>query len=142
MKKSSAWLASSLLFLAAPALATSDKDCERPKPPPIPDGRTASQVEMISAKQRTKLYVESAEGFLSCLEEARASVTETGRDVKLKRIDRKRDEVTQERDATVAKYNEQVRVYKVRTGEVAEEEPAAGSAPPPAEKPAPDPRTR
>ena len=115
------------LLLVAPALATSDKDCDRPHPPKIPDGKTASDVDMIGAKQRTKLYLSSADAFFACLEEARGSVTETGRDVKLKRIDRKKQEVEKERDDTLARFNEQVRIYMARI------------EPPPAGTPAPDP---
>ena len=137
MKKPQASLAFMLaaLWLAgSPALATSDKDCDRPRPPAIPDGQTASAVDMVGATQRTKLYITSAETFLACLQEAEDSVTETGRDVKLKRIEKKREEVTKERDATVAKFNEQVRIYKIRTGEVAEGE----ATPPPSGAKAPD----
>jgi hypothetical protein len=124
------------LWLSAAALATSDKDCDRPHPPKIPDGKIASDVDMIGAKQRTKLYLESADTFFACLEEARASVTETGRDVKLKRIDRKQQEVEKERNDTLARFNEQVRVYMART------EGAQSSAPQPAGAPAPDPKPR
>lgn len=126
-----AWLASGLasglaLWLSAtPAFATSDKDCDKPAPPKIPDGKTASSVDMIGATQRTKLYITSAEAFLECLKQAEDTLTETGRDVKQKRIERKREEATKERDATVAKFNEQVRIYKVRSGQMTESEAAA-----------------
>ncbi len=153
MKNSFASLAglAAALLLAAPALATSDKDCDRPLPPKIPDGQTASAVDMIGATQRTKLYISSAETFLACLAEAESSVTETGRDVKLKRIEKKREEVTKQRDETVAKFNEQVRIYKIRTGEVAESEateetpqaaPPEDGPKPPASAPDPDPKPR
>src|SRR5262245_51231901 len=130
------------LWLSAAALATSDKDCDRPHPPKIPDGKIASDVEMIGAKERTKLYLSSAEAFFACLEEARSTVTETGRDVKLKRIDRKKEEVEKERNDTLARFNEQVRFYKLRTEPASESQGAQGSAPAPADAPAPDPKPR
>jgi hypothetical protein len=144
-----AWLASALL-LATPSFAKSDKDCDRPSPPKIPDGQTASAVDMIGATQRTKLYITSAETFLACLQEAEDTVTDTGRDVKIRRIEKKREEVVKQRDETVARFNEQVRIYKIRTGQATEDEapgetpqatPPAGS-PPPASQPAPDPKPR
>jgi hypothetical protein len=135
MKKSTTtWLASTLAALClapASAYATSDKDCDRPLPPKVPNGRTASNVDMIGATQRFKLYVESAETFLACLQQAEDTLTETGRDVKLKRIERKREEVTKEREDTVAKFNEQVRIYNERTGESPAGQATPGSAPTP-----------
>jgi hypothetical protein len=128
------------LWLSAAALATSDKDCDRPHPPKIPDGKIASDVDMIGAKERTKLYLESADAFFACLDEAQRTVTETGRDVKIKRIDRKREEVEKERNDTLAKFNEQVRIFKLRTEPAGEG--AQGSAPAPAQAPAPDPKPR
>jgi hypothetical protein len=117
-------------LLAAPVLAASDKDCDRPLPPKIPDGKTASDVEMISATQRTKLYMESAQTFLDCLDAAEQSVTETAREVKLKRIQKKRTEMAEERDTTLEKFNAQVRIYKERTGAAAEPtDPAAPATP-------------
>ncbi len=144
-----AWLASALL-LATPSFATSDKDCDRPSPPKIPDGQTASAVDMIGATQRTKLYITSAETFLACLKEAEDTLTETGRDVKLRRIEKKREEATKQRDETVAKFNEQVRIYKIRTGEASAESaqeappatPPQGGAQPPASTPPPDSKPR
>src|SRR5688572_2306879 len=94
------WLACALAALwlpAVPALATSDRDCDRPFPPAVPDGKTASNVEMIGAKQRAKLYLDSVETYLDCLKQAEESVTETGRDVKMKRIEKKRTEMETER---------------------------------------------
>jgi putative peptidoglycan lipid II flippase len=127
--------------LAAALLATSDRDCDRPLPPAVPDGKTASNVEMIGAKQRAKLYLDSVETYLDCLKQAEESVTETGRDVKMKRIEKKRTEMETERTETVTKFNEQVRVYKIRTGEITEDaaKPATPptSAAPPATAPAP-----
>jgi len=124
------------LLLAAPALAKSDKECERPRPPAIPDGRTATPVEMVGATQRAKLYMESAETYVGCLDEAQQSVTETARDVKLKRIEKKRSEFVEERDALIEKFNEQVRLYKARTGETEE---TSTPAPPAPSAPAPPP---
>ena len=99
----------------------SDRDCDRPIPPEVPDGKTASDVAMISATQRMKLYVESANDFLDCLDRAEQSIGATARDIKQKRIGGKRDEARADLEQTTANFNEQVRVYKARRGETSED---------------------
>ena len=119
MKRSIATLVGLALGLASFGLAPgaraerqSDKDCQQPKPPEIPDATQASDVEMIAATQRVKLFIASANEFLDCLDRAQADIGTTSRDLKRRRIEKKRAEMGQELKNTTERFNEQVRVYK------------------------------
>ena len=103
------------VLLPASALAKSDRDCQRPKPPEIPDGKTASQIDMISTKQRLKLYMDSGNLFLDCLDEAGATVGSVARDRVLKRIETKRTEITEEMQRVTNEFNAQVRLFNSST---------------------------
>jgi hypothetical protein len=96
---------------ASPAAAVSDRDCQRPKPPEIPDGKTASQIDMISTKERVKLYVQSGTAFLECLDEASENLGSVSRDRVLARIEKKRTEMTDEMAQIAEALNVQIRIY-------------------------------
>jgi len=106
-------LALGLSLSAAPALAQETK-CARPRAPEVPDGEKASDVQMIGANQRMKLYQTAVQTFMECIATARSEIGTVARDMKLRRLDKQRDEVTAELKETAEKYNSQVRAYRAR----------------------------
>jgi len=152
------WTAAlALCLLAAPlsAQAVSDKECQRPLPPEVPQAESASDVEMISARVRINMYVEAANTYMSCLDEAEQTIGETGREVKQRRIDKKREEIQTEMVKIAEDYNAQVGIYRERAAreEAASAPDQQADAKPPVSGPAsgqpatrnspkPDPQTR
>ena len=112
------------LSLPVPSHAISDKECQRPRPPEVPEASKASDVDMIAARQRIKMYLDASSIYLECLVEAEETMGTTAREVKQSRIDRKREEIQTEMQTVADTFNEQVRAYKART------EPEAEAAPP------------
>jgi len=115
---------------AGPAFAQ-DTKCARPRAPEVPNGEKATDVQMVGTNQRMKLYQIAVQTFLECVETQRAAIGTVARDMKLRRLDKQRDEVTTELKATAEKYNDQVRIYKTRKGLV-DAPPAEGAGPDPA----------
>lgn len=96
----------------------------------MPNGEKATDVQMVGTNQRMKLYQIAVQTFLECVETQRASIGTVARDMKLRRLDKQRDEVTAELKATAEKYNDQVRIYKAKKGLV-DAPPAEGASPEP-----------
>ncbi len=117
-----------LACLPGQAQAISDKECQRPLPPEVPQAATASEVEMISTRVRINMYVEAANAFMACLDEAEQSMGETGREVKERRIRKKREEIQKEIVEIAESYNEQVAVFRERFAEPQAEGDSGGPA--------------
>lgn len=104
------------------ALATAE--CIYPKPPSsIPDGKTATEEEMLEGMRAVKEYNEQVTAYLSCLDmQLQTDIANAGSDAdpdliaQIKAINTKRhDAAVQELEAHAARFNEQVRAYKART---------------------------
>lgn len=95
-------------------------ECAFPKAPDAtPDGKSASEAEMISAMAAFKQYNTEVDTYLSCLDsETEAKVKEAsapGAILQLKAIQqKKRTSASDERQAKVNTFNEQVRAFKSR----------------------------
>jgi hypothetical protein len=105
------------------ALGTAHAECLYPKAPSsTPDGRTATEQEMVSGMKAIKVYNEEVTAYLSCLEmelnsRIQAAGTEAPADQieQIKAIHTKRhNAAVEELEATAARFNEQVKVYKGR----------------------------
>ncbi len=82
-----------------------------PAPSKIPDGTTASQQEMVTAMQTLKQYNGDVETYLKCLEfEARQN--------RLNKTDeeKKHNDAVDAMTKIAAKFNEQVRTFKAKSG--------------------------
>ena len=86
---------------------------------------------MVSARVRITMYLEAANEFLACLDEAEKTVSETAREVKLNRIKKKREEIQTEMTTVTERYNEEVGRYKA-TNPPSEEQPQGSTEPAPA----------
>lgn len=95
-------------------------DCAFPKAPDsIPDGKTASEAEMLGAMSAFKAYNSEVDAYLSCLDqETNDKIKEAGGAGAIMQIKalqaKKRGSATDERQAKVDSFNEQVRAFKAR----------------------------
>ena len=109
-----------ILALASFALAlsfTAQADCAFPKAPAsIPDGKTASEAEMIAAMNAFKAYNEEVTAFGACLdEETKNKAAGTAQLMQLKSMQaKKHNAAVAELQEKAKAFNEQVRIFKGR----------------------------
>ncbi|MEP7246450.1 MAG: hypothetical protein ABI885_22610 [Gammaproteobacteria bacterium] len=93
---------------ALPALA----DCTNPvAPTKVPDGQNASEPEMVAAMQTLKRYDTDVNTYVKCLE-FEAKQNRLSRDEQARRHNQAMDSLT----TVAAKFNEQVRLFKAKSG--------------------------
>ena len=82
----------------------------------MPDGKTASEAEMVEAMKAFKAYNEEVNAFGSCLEqETKTKSTGTAQLMQLKTLQMKKHNAAVDELQTKARlFNEQVRLYKAR----------------------------
>jgi thymidine kinase len=109
-----------ILAIASLSLAYSfaaQAECTFPKAPAsIPDGKTASEAEMIAAMNAFKAYNEEVNAFGACLDdETKAKSVSSAQVMQLKTMQAKKHNaaVAELQDKAKA-FNEQVRLYKSR----------------------------
>ena len=96
---------------------TAQADCAFPKAPAsIPDGKTASEQEMVAAMAAFKAYNEEVNAFGVCLEqETKDKAAGTAQLMQLKTMQTKKlNTAVDELQAKAKQFNEQVRIYKAR----------------------------
>ena len=107
-----------LLALASLALSFSAQaECVFPKgPASIPDGKTASETEMVAAMNAFKAYNEEVNAFGACLDqETKDKSASTAQLMTLKNLQaKKHNAAVDELQARAKLFNEQVRIYKSR----------------------------
>ena len=105
------------------AAGTASADCSYPKSPSgLPDGKTATQDEMMGGMKAIKEYNNQVTAYLNCLEtEMNTRIEAAGPDApadqveQIKAIHTKRhNAAVEELEATASRFNEQVKVYKAR----------------------------
>jgi hypothetical protein len=92
-------------------------DCAFPKPPAaVPDGKSASEQEMVAAMAAFKAYNEEVNAFGQCLEqETKDKAAGTAQLMQLKTMQTKKLNAAVDELQTKAKqFNEQVRIFKAR----------------------------
>lgn len=92
-------------------------DCTFPKSPAaIPDGKTASEADMLEAMKAFKSYNEEVSAFGSCLDqETKTKAAGTAQLMQLKTLQMKKHNAAVEELQSKAKlFNEQVRLFKSR----------------------------
>ena len=92
-------------------------ECAFPKAPAsIPDGKTASEPEMLAAMNAFKAYNEEVTAFGGCLdEETKDKAAGTAQLMQLKTMKTKKlNAAVEELQAKAKLFNEQVRVFKTR----------------------------
>ena len=92
-------------------------DCAFPKPPAsVPDGKTATEEEMVAAMSAFKTYNEEVNAFGKCLEqETKDKAAGTAQLMQLKTMQTKKlNAAVDELQAKAKQFNEQVRIFKSR----------------------------
>jgi hypothetical protein len=105
------------VFAFAAFAATANAECAFPKAPAnIPDGKTASETEMVAAMQAFKAYNDEVNAFGACLEEeTKSKAAGTAQLMQLKTMQaKKHNAAIDELQAKAKLFNEQVRVFKTR----------------------------
>lgn len=72
-------------LISAALIATSSftfAACERPATPTLPDGKSASQEQMVAGQQAVKGFMASNEAYLECLTQAAQDAVETDTEAK------------------------------------------------------------
>ncbi|HEX7117034.1 MAG TPA: hypothetical protein VF193_18040 [Steroidobacter sp.] len=107
--------------LSAAAIAalslSAQAECPFPQAPAtIPDGRTATEEEMIAAMNAFKAYNDAVVAFGECLEEeTKAKAASTAQLMQLKTLQmKKHNAAVDELQAKAKLFNEQVRIFKSR----------------------------
>jgi hypothetical protein len=112
--------AAPLAILAAVSLAWSfsaHAECAFPKPPAsVPDGKTASEAEMVAAMSAFKAYDAEVVAFGQCLEqETKEKAAGSGQLMQLKTMQmKKHNAAVAELQEKAKQFNEQVRIFKSR----------------------------
>lgn len=110
-------IAAIVLTATLAGLATSAQaECAFPKAPAsIPDGKTASEQEMVAAMNAFKAYNAEVTAFGNCLDEEVSSKAGSAQLMQLKTMKTKKLNAAVEELETKAKlFNEQVRAFKAR----------------------------
>jgi hypothetical protein len=97
--------------------ATAQAECTFPKAPDsIPDGKTASEAEMVTAMNAFKAYNEAVTAFGACLEEeTKSKAAGTAQLMQLKTMQsKKHNAAIAELQSKAKLFNEQVRAFKAR----------------------------
>jgi len=92
-------------------------DCVFPKAPALmPDGKTASEAEMLAASQAFKAYNDEVTAFGACLEdETKSKAAGTAQLMQMKTMQaKKHNAAVAELQAKAKQFNEQVRIFKAR----------------------------
>jgi hypothetical protein len=92
-------------------------DCTYPKAPAaIPDGKTASEADMVAAMSAFKAYDAEVKSFGACLEqETKDKAAGTAQLMQLKTMQTKKlNAAVDELQSKAKEFNEQVRIFKSR----------------------------
>ncbi len=121
-----AWIPLTLAFALCGAALADSSNCTYPRAAdPVPDGNTATKDEMIAAKNDTARYNTEMNTYLDCLKAAtdalmpkdpsKLSADERKKlDEKTKILVQKNNAAVDELQAVVARFNEQLKVYKAK----------------------------
>jgi hypothetical protein len=114
---------SGFMLAALMSVGLANAECVYPKSPAgMPDGRTATEAEMLEGMKAVKAYNGEVTAYLNCLDmEMQARIDAAGAEApadqiaQIKSIQAKRhNAAVEELEAHAARFNEQVKAYKAR----------------------------
>lgn len=95
------------ILLSVGHAGTALADCSLKDPPPLPDGASASEPEMMAAQQAIKSYLQETQEFLACLEgQSRGRLSNEGI--------RRYNEAIERMEKLAASFNRELRTFKSR----------------------------
>ncbi len=116
-------IAASLVLAGMLTSSIAAAECVYPRAPAsIPDGKTATEEDMLAGMRAVKEYNAQVTAYLSCLDmQMQTDITNAGADAppdkiaQIKAINAKRhNAAVEELESHAARFNEQVKVYKTR----------------------------
>jgi hypothetical protein len=116
-------VATVLAILGCAAFAPAQAECRYPRAPTtLPDGKTATEAEMMKGMQDVKAYDKAVNEYLSCLDaEKQKQLTALGPDAPKEQIQqinaihaKRYNAAVTDLEQRAALFNEQVRIYKNR----------------------------
>jgi len=119
-------IASALMLASMLVSGIAAAECVYPKAPAsIPDGKTATEEEMLAGMRAVKEYNAQVTAYLSCLDmQMQTDISAAGAEAppetiaQIKAINAKRhNAAVEELEAHAARFNEQVKAYKTRDKE-------------------------
>jgi hypothetical protein len=90
--------------------------CKIPDRPEIPNGRSATEEEMMTAQGKLKAYLASGDGYLACLDTLRAGWGETATPEQLEIHTVLYNRMVDDMQATGDLFNQSVRAFKGKRG--------------------------
>lgn len=112
-------LALSAALLAPAALAQTEsasteviENCPLPEKPSIPNGRTATEQEMLETQGNIKAYIEKGNAVLTCLDELRTKWGEAATEEQLQINTLFHNKMVDDMQAVGELFNSAVRAYK------------------------------
>lgn len=90
--------------------------CKYPTRPEIPNGRTATEDEMIGSQKSLKDYLAGGDGYLACLDQVSQGWGETATEEQKAVIVIFHNRMVDEMQATADLFNQSVRAFKGKRG--------------------------
>ena len=101
-------------FIAAPAGALAADDCDRPEPPAVPDGASATQDELATAGSDVRTFVAASQDFLAYLEAKEAGYGAEITPAQQALVNAVYNAGVEAMETAAGAYNEAVRAYRAR----------------------------
>jgi hypothetical protein len=86
--------------------------CKYPKQPEIPNGRTATEAELIAAQKKMKAYIAEGDDYIACIGKVEESWGEEASDEQKAIIVLFNNKVVDDMQAVADLFNSAVRAYK------------------------------
>ena len=90
--------------------------CKRPTRPEIPNGRDATEAEMVGAQKMLKDYLAGGDGFLACLDQVSQGWGDAATDEQKEVVTIIHNGMVDEMQATADLFNQSVRAFKGKRG--------------------------
>jgi hypothetical protein len=100
------------LGLALALRARAAEECRVPDPPPIPNGATAADGEMLQARADVAAFVAASDGYLRCLGE---QIDSAEPNAPIEAMEQRHDAAIGRMNEVAAKFNAQLEIWKKRS---------------------------
>lgn len=104
-------------LLANPALA---KDCSQPEAPELPDGKSASAQEMLTAQKKVKGYINEGRQYLGCVKTQEMALGEDAPEDKRKELLDNYNGMVENMKVASTDFNSEVKAFRAAQEEEAE----------------------
>ena len=113
MKLTNLLLTLALCVSMQPVVFAADEEkCEYPTQPPIPNGRKATEAELVAAQKAMKAYLAEGDAFIACITEQEESWGDEATPEQKEMIVRFNNKVVDDMQAVADLFNAAVRAYK------------------------------